>query len=146
VSFQLDQRFQLSLIASQTEILLFFVGNWSFNFNYWTAGSLSLPGQWAWCKPGLDPQAMDAGLVWESSNSSGVVQQDCAHLRIRKDGSGVQLTEKDCKSMFIFACQVTNEVADREIEESVSFRPIYCHRVMSQRRRIAQKKYTNLES
>jgi len=82
--------------------------NWTLNFNYWTGGTQTgLFGQWSWCKQGHSPERLVKDLVWdtgEPDNKGG--KEDCVHLRIGRNGTPVKLTDKNCSSLLIFACQV----------------------------------------
>jgi len=84
-----------------------FLGNWSYNYNYWTAGTQAgCPGQWSWC--GLEGgTGLDDNLLWEKGqpdNKGG--KEDCVHLRIYSNSTGVRLTDRNCTSKMIFACEV----------------------------------------
>jgi len=87
-----------------------FLANWTLNYNYWTAGTQKgAPGQWSWCSPTKEknPSAMDSAVVWERGEPANLGgQEDCVHLKVTRDGTGVRVTTKNCSARFIFACQV----------------------------------------
>lgn len=76
---------------------------WPYNFNYWTRGKrIGLPGQWSWCNNGNTSSKLDPDLNIEIKS----VRDGCTHLKIKIDGTGIQLTNKKCSGQFIAACQV----------------------------------------
>jgi len=85
-----------------------FLVNWEGNYNYWTGGVRQCGEKWAWCRTSGDLTPLDAALGWDvgqPDNKTGA--EFCVHLKIQKnEAPGIKLTDKNCASKFIYACQV----------------------------------------
>jgi hypothetical protein len=80
---------------------------WKLNYNYWTAGTdRKSPGVWSWC--GTKPtQGLFDGLNWgigQPDNLRGV--ENCLHMQLSKNGTGISFNVKNCSMKFILACEV----------------------------------------
>jgi len=83
------------------------IGNWSYNFNYWTGGTTQgCPGQWSWC--GTQPVlGLSDDLKWEKGqpdNKGG--KEECLHMRFVQNSTGTILTDRNCSAKYIYACEV----------------------------------------
>jgi hypothetical protein len=80
--------------------------NWTLNFNYWTAGrQQGCWGEWGWCNSAASGGALADDLLWlpgQPDNSS----EGCLHLKIFKNGSTAGLSDRNCESRYVIACQV----------------------------------------
>lgn len=88
------------------EKALHFLGNWSLNFNYWTAGK-NTPAGPIWC-PGLQSISNASNNIFNYS-SSGNEGKDCVQLKIIQEASSIfnwRLQLKSCSERLIFACEV----------------------------------------
>jgi len=82
-------------------------GSWSYNFNYWTGGSqLACKGEWAWCSGSAASPIAD-GLTWafnQPDNKLGA--DDCLHMRLFQNNTGIALSDRNCSDKFVIACEV----------------------------------------
>jgi hypothetical protein len=81
--------------------------NWTLNYNYWTSGTRqgSCLGNYSWCDPG-NATLLGGNVTWEpGSPDNKLGLEECLHLKIRSNGSGMWLTDKNCSARFIYACQ-----------------------------------------
>jgi len=91
--------------ASEMECLSKEVSNWTLNWNYWTGGTQqSCWGQWAWCSA-QGPDPLVQGLRWAQGQPDNP-QEGCLHLRIIKNATGLVLSDRNCTSKYVMACQV----------------------------------------
>jgi hypothetical protein len=83
------------------------IGNWKFNFNYWTsATSRGSKGQWNWCT-GTSSLPLTSNLTWafnQPDNKGGV--EECLHMRLMQNSTGVALSDRNCSDKFVIACEV----------------------------------------
>jgi len=81
---------------------------WKFNFNYWTGGTQrSCKGQWSWCA-GAESVPFPVNLTWaynQPDNRAGA--DDCVHMRILQNATGIVLLDKNCSDKYVVACEVT---------------------------------------
>lgn len=81
--------------------------NWTLNFNYWTSSTRqgSCMGNYSWCNsPGN--VTLLGNQIWEAGSPDNKLGlEECLLLKIRTNGSGALLTDKNCTARFIFACQ-----------------------------------------
>jgi hypothetical protein len=83
------------------------LGNWPFNFNYWTRGKrIGFPGQWSWCNSGNTSTKLDPDLSIDIKSA----RDSCTHLKIKSNGTGLKLTNKKCSGKFVAACQVKQQI------------------------------------
>lgn len=83
-----------------------FLGNWSLNYNYWTAG-INLSDGAVWC-PGLEPISNASANIFGYS-SPGNKGKECVQLKISREAISIfkwRLQFKNCKERLIFACEV----------------------------------------
>ncbi|XP_065341970.1 uncharacterized protein LOC135940828 [Cloeon dipterum] len=79
--------------------------NWTQNWNYWTAGhAMGTWGQWAWCPGAVN---LPDSLSWAPGQPDNAQQPDenCLHLQVTKNSSGVVLSDRNCSHKYIIACQ-----------------------------------------
>jgi len=92
--------------ASEMQCLVKEMSNWTLNWNYWTGGKQSCSDQWTWCSvQGPEPLAM--GLRWadgQPDNFQG--DEECLHMRIYKNISGLVISDRKCSNKYVLACQV----------------------------------------
>jgi Lectin C-type domain len=83
------------------------LGNWTYNFNYWTgATQRGCKGQWAWCT-GLSIAPLPDNLTWgfnQPDNRAG--GDDCIQMRLMQNSTGVALFDRNCSDKFVIACEV----------------------------------------
>jgi len=82
-------------------------GGWNYNLNFWTGGTTQeCPGQWSWC--GSQPiLGLSNDLKWEKGqpdNHGG--REDCLHLRVVLNQTGIIITDRNCTSKYMLACEV----------------------------------------
>jgi len=107
---QLHQRFTMHIKFRKTPRLLIFLklANWKGNLNYWTGGAQGCKGNWGWCA-GSEVQPFTANLSWGSGQPELIKEKEnCLHLRITQNSSGVLLSDRECKDKYIFACEAKN--------------------------------------
>jgi len=80
---------------------------WAYNFNYWTGGTQKgCKGQWAWCS-GSGNVPFPENLTWtfnQPDNKGG--GDDCIHMRLNQNDTGVAISDRNCSDKFIIACEV----------------------------------------
>jgi len=85
------------------------LANWKGNHNYWTSGTQKgSKGQWWWCKQDGSATSFSTDLIWEKGqpdNKGG--NEDCTHLRFIMNTTGTILSDRNCTSKYIFACEVS---------------------------------------
>jgi len=79
--------------------------NWQHNLNFWTAGTRQgCKGQWAWCGSGV---GFSEELVWEKGQPDDKGgREDCIHMRFVLNSTGTILSDRNCTSKLIYACEV----------------------------------------
>jgi hypothetical protein len=82
-------------------------GSWPYNLNYWTgATQKGCKGQWAWCS-GLSTSPLPENLTWgfnQPDNKAG--GDDCIHMRLMQNTTGISLFDRNCSDKFVIACEV----------------------------------------
>jgi hypothetical protein len=83
-----------------------FLVNWTGNLNYWTGGFQACKGQWGWCSASnFVPFA--SNLSWGLNQPELTKEnENCLHLKINRNSSGVQINDRNCSDKYVFACQV----------------------------------------
>jgi len=75
--------------------------------NFWTGGSqLACKGEWAWCSGSAASPIAD-NLTWafnQPDNKLGA--DDCLHMRIFQNKTGIALSDRNCSDKFVIACEV----------------------------------------
>jgi len=62
-------------------------------------------GFWGWCA-GAEFQPFTANLSWGMGQPEFKKEnENCLHLRITQNSSGVLLNDRDCKDKYIYACE-----------------------------------------
>jgi hypothetical protein len=76
--------------------------------NYWTGGTQrSSKAQWSWCA-GADSVAFPDNLPWafnQPDNRAGA--DDCVHMHLLQNETGIVLADKNCSDKYVVACEVT---------------------------------------
>jgi len=84
---------------------LLIVANWKGNLNYWTGGVQGCKGFWGWCS-GSELQPFTSNLSWGMGQPEHKKEKEnCLHLRVTQNSSGVLLSDRECKDKYIFACE-----------------------------------------
>ncbi|XP_059486554.1 mucin-5AC-like isoform X2 [Neocloeon triangulifer] len=90
----------------QTCLSKFTRNNWTYNFNYWTAGTQQgCRGRWSWCS-GAGLLDLNDSLTWSSAqpdNKAG--NEECLHMRLFQNSSGVVLSDRNCSDKYVIACK-----------------------------------------
>jgi len=82
--------------------------NWTGNLNYWTGGKQGCKGSWGWCS-GAQSQPFSSNLSWAwNQPECAKEKENCLHMRVFQNKSGVLLSDRECKDKYIFACKVGN--------------------------------------
>ncbi|XP_065339130.1 uncharacterized protein LOC135938974 [Cloeon dipterum] len=78
--------------------------NWTLNWNYWTAGrAMGTWGRWAWC-PGA--VILPDSLSWAPGQpDNNQTNENCLHLQVTKNSSGILLSDRNCSHKYVIACQ-----------------------------------------
>jgi len=85
---------------------LLILENWNGNLNYWTGGKQGCKGQWNWCS-GAESKSFTANLSWATNQPEFAKEKEnCLHMRVFQNKSGVLLSDRECKDKYIFACKV----------------------------------------
>jgi len=80
--------------------------NWKGNLNYWTGGKQGSKGTWGWCA-GAQSQPFTANLSWAPNQPEYAKDnENCLHMRVFQNKSGLLLNDRDCKDKYIYACKV----------------------------------------
>jgi len=83
--------------------------NWTGNLNYWTGGMQGCKGFWGWCA-GSKYLPFTANMTWGLNQPELFKEKEnCLHLRVFQNKSGVVLNDRECKDKYIIACEVINE-------------------------------------
>ncbi|XP_059474381.1 uncharacterized protein LOC132196029 [Neocloeon triangulifer] len=96
--------------------------NWTLNFNYWTGGTQQgCRGRWAWCSSSglLD---LNDNLTWSSGqpdNKAG--NEECLHMRLNQNSSGVVLSDRNCTDKYVFACKGQPKVPACQVAKCPSY-------------------------
>jgi len=104
------------------------IENWKGNLNYWTGGSQGCKGFWGWCS-GSEFKPFTSNLSWaENQPEVAKEKENCLHLRIFQNSTGLVLSDRECKDKYIFACQVfkkfmSNLVAAEAIFSKSGYNP-----------------------
>ncbi|XP_065341913.1 uncharacterized protein LOC135940787 [Cloeon dipterum] len=79
---------------------------WTQNWNYWTAGrAMGIWGQWAWCPGAID---LPDSLSWAPGQPDNYQKnENCLHLQVTKNASGIILSDRNCSHKYVMACQLT---------------------------------------
>ncbi|XP_059470942.1 uncharacterized protein LOC132193960 isoform X2 [Neocloeon triangulifer] len=80
------------------------VASWDYPANYWTSGRRLWPNDtFHFCLP---KPLSTVSSSWASGQPDNVNKsEDCVHLYVNKTGISMQLTDENCNSSYIFACQ-----------------------------------------
>ncbi|XP_065343093.1 uncharacterized protein LOC135941463 [Cloeon dipterum] len=78
--------------------------NWTLNYNYWTAGrAMGTWGRWAWCPGAVN---LPDSLSWAPGQpDNNQTNENCLHLQVTKNSSGVLLSDRNCSHKYVMACQ-----------------------------------------
>jgi hypothetical protein len=75
--------------------------------NYWTGGAQrDCKGQWTWCA-GSNKVTIKESLYWaynQPDNKAG--GDDCIHMRLLQNTTGIVLSDRNCSDKYIVACEV----------------------------------------
>jgi len=83
-----------------------YLENWTGNLNYWTGGKKGCRGSWNWCA-GSESQPFAANLSWAPNQPEFAKEnENCLHMRVFKNKSGILLSDRECKDKYIFGCKV----------------------------------------
>ncbi|CAB3372998.1 Hypothetical predicted protein [Cloeon dipterum] len=77
---------------------------WTKNWNYWTAGrAMGTWGRWAWCPGAVN---LPDSLSWAPGQpDNNQTDENCLHLQVTKNSSGILLSDRNCSHKFVIACQ-----------------------------------------
>ncbi|CAB3366541.1 Hypothetical predicted protein [Cloeon dipterum] len=78
--------------------------NWTLNWNYWTAGrAMGTWGRWAWCPGAVN---LPDSLSWAPGQpDNNQTDENCLHVQVTKNASGILLSDRNCSHKYIMACQ-----------------------------------------
>jgi len=96
-------------------LIMIKLGGWNYNLNFWTGGTTQeCPGQWSWC--GSQPVlGLSNDLKWEKGqpdNHGGT--EDCLHLRVVLNQTGIIITDRNCTFKYMLACEVNILLAGKD--------------------------------
>ncbi|XP_059490127.1 uncharacterized protein LOC132205206 [Neocloeon triangulifer] len=93
------------------------IPKWDYSLNYWTSARHNLPiATYEFCSPQpisiATKSAKGQPSMWATGEPNNPNQtQDCVHMVIDQTLNLMQLTAKNCKNSFVFACQGTPTTA-----------------------------------
>ncbi|XP_065352263.1 uncharacterized protein LOC135947365 [Cloeon dipterum] len=78
--------------------------NWTLNWNYWTAGrAMGTWGRWAWCPGAVN---LPDSLSWAPGQpDNNQTNENCLHVQVTKNSSGILLSDRNCSHKYVMACQ-----------------------------------------
>jgi hypothetical protein len=84
-----------------------FEGKWGYNLNYWTGGTQEgSKGNWRWCSKS-GPKTFPNDLIWAPDQPDNkLLADDCLHMKLSPNKTGIQLWDQNCSSKFVIACEV----------------------------------------
>ncbi|XP_065342116.1 uncharacterized protein LOC135940913 [Cloeon dipterum] len=84
--------------------------NWTLNYNYWTAGrAMGTWGRWAWCPGAVN---LPDSLSWAPGQpDNNQTNENCLHLQVTKNASGILLSDRNCSHKYVMACQGDTMIA-----------------------------------